>query len=347
MDTEQKREVTHIKEGEAVSKAYQTMARHKQENRGNLAMAFRRGIRDAQPELTDRLVKLNARSYWAGDDRTRDEVVEGVISRVTAFVVSCARGERGGHIGSVNREMTNAITAVKMGTRNRFKLAVDELEESMKSPLAVLAKDEITLVKPDGSEHKTKAQIDRGKIFVFDTSFPVAVGDEIRHVLPSGVVQLFKVIDPGFISGPGGTSHYEIQVRNAATAPAVPTPSVVHNHFNNNGIANVMGPDGVASGNTNNMQITHQTLNIEDPRIEGELAQLRKALDSERDNDDDAAIEAGNVVSAQKALKAGDEGGFRAAMKRLGAKAWSAAEGLALAWMTTEGRRLLGLPPGQ
>jgi flagellar biosynthesis/type III secretory pathway protein FliH len=111
-----------------------------------------------------------------------------------------------------------------------------------------------------------------------------------------------------------------------------------------NRIANVMGPNGVASGNTNNIQIRQQTLNLEDPRISGELAELRKALSAEAD--DDAAIEAGNIASAQKALKSGNEGGFRAAMKQLGAKTWAVAEKLALAWMTTEGRHLLGLPPG-
>ena len=129
------------------------------------------------------------------------------------------------------------------------------------------------------------------------------------------------------------------------TRPAAPGTSFVVHHYNNSGIANVMGPDGVASGNTNNVQITQQTLNLEDPRIAGELAEIRKALAAETD-DDDAAIEAGTVASAQKALKAGDLGGFRAAMKRLGAKTWGVAEKLALAWMTTEGRNLLDLPPG-
>lgn len=336
MDAEQKREVANIREGEAVSKAYETMARHKREKLVNPAMAFRRGIREAQPELTDRLVKLNARRYWAGDDRTRDEVVEGVISRVTAFVVSCARGERGDHIHSVHRVMNDAITAVKVGTRNRFKLAVDELEESM----SFFDGDGITLVKKNGSEYKTQASVQRNKIFVMDASFPVEIGDKIRHVLPSGVEHWFDVLDPGFIGG-----HYEIEVRNTATVRAASESSVVNHHYNNSGVANVVGPDGVASGNTNNVQITNQTLNIEDPRIAGELAELRKALAAEAD-DDDATIELGKVVSAQKTLKARDDRGFVAAMKGLGTKAWDVAQKLALTWMTIEGRRLLGLPPG-
>lgn len=239
-------------------------------------------------------------------------------------------------------------------TKVKLEYLIKQLEElaeehgqegSMSSPLAGLANEMITLVKPDGSQHKAKASVQPGKIFVFDTRFPVAAGDEIAHVPPSGVEQRFEVLDPGFIGAPGGMSHYEIKVRNKATPRRAPAPSVVHtHHYNNSGIANVMGPDGVASGNTNSMQITHQTLNLGDPRIADELAEIRKALATE--TDDDAAIEAGHVASAQKALKAGDEGGFRAAMKRLGAKAWGVAEKLGLAWMTTEGRDLLGLPPG-
>lgn len=56
--------------------------------------------------------------------------------------------------------------------------------------------------------------------------------------------------------------------------------------------------------------------------------QLRKALAAEPD--DDVAIEAGNVASPQKALKSGNEVAFRAAMKRLGTKAWALPRGLHL-----------------
>jgi len=232
------------------------------------------------------------------------------------------------------------IERMRRSMRDAWDILNHPSSHQQEGSMSRLANDDITLVKPDGSEHKAKASVQSGKIFVFDKRFPAAIGDEIHHVLPSGVEQRFEVLDPGFIGG-----HYEIKVRNAATPRRVPAPSVVHHHYNNSGITNVMGPDGVASGNTNSVQITRQTLNLGDPRIASELGEIRKALSTETD-DDDSAIEAGNVASAQKALKAGDEGAFRAAMKRLGVKAWGLAEKLALTWMTTEGRHLLGLPPG-
>jgi hypothetical protein len=234
---------------------------------------------------------------------------------------------------------------LKLGIINRFKLAVDDQEEPV-SMLGRLAKQAITLVKPDGSEHEAKASVQPGKIFVFDVKFPVVAGDQIRHVLPSGVEERFQVIDPGFVGGPDPrVSHYEIRVRNVVTPQGASSAAVVHHHYNNHGVANVIGPDGVASGNTNNVTTTHQTLNMSDPRIDDELAQIRRALAAEALDDDDAAIEAGNVASAQRALKANKENVFRVAMKQLGAKALATAEKLALAWITTEGRHLLGLPP--
>jgi hypothetical protein len=176
--------------------------------------------------------------------------------------------------------------------------------------------------------------------FFSGTSF-VGILEGVRAKILDWVLALEKK----GVLGEGMTFNENVQ-RRAAPRRAAPASSIVNNHhYNNSGIANVMGPDGVASGNTNNVQITQQTLNLTDPRIADELAAMRKVLAAETE-DDDAAIEAGTIASAQKALKAGDEGGFRAAMKRLGAKAWGVAERLALSWMTAEGRHLLGPPLG-
>lgn len=273
-----------------MGKAHQTMTRNMQANGGNLAMAFRKGLCEAVPELSARLLELYAQLDGASDERTQDELVAEVARRVTSFVNSSLAGQRGSHVAAAAHEAANAISKVEMGIRNSFKLAVHEQETSM----SFFSNEVITLVKPDGSERKAEASVQPGTIFVLDKTFPVAAGDEIRHVLPSGVEQRFEVLDPGFIGG-----HYEIKARNAATPRRASAAAIVHNHYNNSGIANVMGPDGVASGNTNNMQITQQTLNLEDPRIADELAELRKALAAETD-DDDATIDAGNVASAQK-----------------------------------------------
>src|SRR5262249_36593517 len=148
------------------------------------------------------------------------------------------------HVNGAARLAVMATTRFGTGLKQALELAVYEQERSMSSPFQRLAKDQITLVKPDGSEHKATASVQAGKIFVFDMGFPVAAGDEIRHVLPSGVEQRFDVLDPGYVGGPDSRlSHYEIKVRNAAGPRPTLPGSVVHHHYNNSGITNVMGPD--------------------------------------------------------------------------------------------------------
>jgi hypothetical protein len=342
------REAATMRASDAVSKAHQTMRRHTLANGGNPAMAFRNGLREAVLELKDSLIKVYARLDEVSDDQARDELAAEISRLGTSFIASSARGERGSHIGAVARYAATASNTFAIALIKRsLELAVHDKESPM---LSRLANNDITLIKPDGSRHSAKASVQPGKIFVFDLKFPVAVGDQILHSLPSGIEQRFEVLDPGFIGVPNSRlSHYEIKVRNAASPRSTLTSSVVHtqynHHYHNSGIANVIGPDGVASGNTNTIQLTHQTLTLHDPRIADELATIRKALLSESE-DDDATLEAGNVVLAQRSLKAGDENGFRAAMKKLGSKTWDVAEKLALAWMTGEGRHLLGLSPG-
>lgn len=207
---------------------------------------------------------------------------------------------------------------------------------------------DLTLVKQDGRRVAGRGIWGKGRrtIIVHDKGFPVAAGDTIEHVLPNTNVETYVVTDPGYHPAPAGSGldHYEIKIRHSSARSGQATSSVVHN-YNNSGVVNAMGPDAIASHNTNNISITHQTLNLSDPRIATELAELRKALAAEVD-DDDAAVEVGHVVKAQRALKDGDGSGFTAAMKRLGRKAWNVAEKLALTWMTQEGRHQLGLPPG-
>lgn len=211
---------------------------------------------------------------------------------------------------------------------------------------ADLTNDRIVLIKSDGSRHPAKANVDttKGRIIVLDPQFPVEVGDLIERALPTNRTQMYQVEDPGWIEAPTrDMSHWYMKVSPQGAGSGT-RPTVVHNHhYNNSGVVNAMGPDAVASSNTNNVQFTQQTLNLADPRIAAELTELRRALSA--DDDDDAAIEVGNVAAAQKALKAGDESGLKAALKRFGNKAWGVAEKLALAWMTTEGRHQLGLPP--
>lgn len=70
----------------------------------------------------------------------------------------------------------------------------------MSSPLALLANDRITLIKPDGTRRAANAIVDltKNRISVFDSTFPVEVGDTIEHELPHGKPQLYEVVDPGW-----------------------------------------------------------------------------------------------------------------------------------------------------
>lgn len=222
----------------------------------------------------------------------------------------------------------------------------DRRGDSMPSGFEDFLNEEIVLVKKDGAQHKARASVQSTRILVLDERFPVAAGDEIFHVLPSGVKQQFEVLDPGFVRGPDGDSHYDISVRGKHGAHSPLHTSVVNNyHYTNSGIAAVVG-SGIASNNVINMESRRETFNFGDPRIEEELTRVRKTLADDAD-DDDSVIEIGNIATAQRALKAQNEGGFKSAIRQIGAKAWAVAERLGLEWMTTQGRDLLNLPPGQ
>ena len=74
-----------------------------------------------------------------------------------------------------------------------------------------LLNDRVTLVKKDGTRYENvKASVQK-KIYIMDKELPVAPGDKVVRLLPSGVEETFVVIDPGFVQGPGDRlTHYEI-----------------------------------------------------------------------------------------------------------------------------------------
>lgn len=118
------RRAADMRASEAVGKAHQTLSRHMQMNRHNAAMAFRNGLREALPELSERLVELYSQLSDAPEER--DELVDVIVRQVTSFITSAAAGQRGSHIGSVAREASNQTAAATMGIPNSFDLAVHE-----------------------------------------------------------------------------------------------------------------------------------------------------------------------------------------------------------------------------
>jgi len=131
------REAVDIKANQAVGQAHQTMTRALQANRGNIAMAFRNGLREAVAELSARLIDLYAQLDDA--ESHQDELVAEVTRRVTSFIKSQQAGQRGSHVAATAREAANAIGNVEMGTKTSFRLAVYEHTKKRNDSGAVAA----------------------------------------------------------------------------------------------------------------------------------------------------------------------------------------------------------------
>lgn len=219
------------------------------------------------------------------------------------------------------------------------------------SLLAEFAKSKIVLRKQSGSEHEAMAKFESPtKLLVPDKRFPVEVGDAILYKVPSGVLQELTVTNVHFEDGlDDDLSHYVITVANTARRAAAAAPSSVVHNYNVTGQVGAVGSNASAIGNTLVQHNTRQTWNEADlGQIADDLVALRKVLLAQAADDEDdaeAAIEVGNVAAAQKALKSGDNSGFLGAMRRLGAKAWNAAQDAGLAYVNYKLREKLGLPP--
>lgn len=223
-------------------------------------------------------------------------------------------------------------------------LHVEEGRDSM-GPFSRFPHHPFTLIKAGDERVPGTGIWNPGTVTVLNGTFPVAIGDLIERTLPNGVVERYEVLDPGFKPKFGGIpAHYEIKLRNVAHPPR--QPQVVHNTttYNNSGQVAAMGPGSTATDNTIIGQAT-QWNGIDRDRLVNELAKLRSALLAEAGDDDDAAAELGAVAEASKALKANDERGFKAALKRFGRKALALAQSLSLAYVDRVAREQLGLPP--
>ncbi|MCR9072665.1 MAG: hypothetical protein NXI18_13185 [Alphaproteobacteria bacterium] len=81
----------------------------------------------------------------------------------------------------------------------------------------------VTLVKKDGTvaNEKIKALVQSNKIFMDDPKLPIEPGDSLLRLLPSGLVEEYIVVDPGFYAGMGGiVPHFQTVVRRSGASPA-------------------------------------------------------------------------------------------------------------------------------
>jgi hypothetical protein len=128
------------------------------------------------------------------------------------------------------------------------------------NPLDLLAKDRVTLVKKDGRRFPNLPAVvpDHRTIMTNDPSIPIEDGDDFERTLPSGVVELFAVLDAGFRAAlPGLPAGYSSKVRKS-TAPA-PVPQRVVNNYN------LVGPNS----RVNNQSVDSSTnvVNVESHQV--------------------------------------------------------------------------------
>ena len=78
------------------------------------------------------------------------------------------------------------------------------------------ANDHVTVTAADGTvvRERVAADVQTGMIFINDASVQIAPGYEISRTVPSGLTEVFVVVDPGFYAASHGMeAHYQIKVR--------------------------------------------------------------------------------------------------------------------------------------
>ena len=113
-----------------------------------------------------------------------------------------------------------------------------------------LKNDRVTLVKKDGQRFENlTASVQAGLILTDNPKIPIEDGDRFERQLPSGIVDVFTVLDSGFQQGLHGMpAHYQSKVRkNTAESPPSPRPAagpqVVNNLIGPNTRVNIQSSD--------------------------------------------------------------------------------------------------------
>jgi len=98
-----------------------------------------------------------------------------------------------------------------------------------------LLSDVISIIKPNGEViEKVRASVQSNTIFINDTKVPLEENDKIYRKLPSGLVEVFIVLDRGFFAGLHGMlSHYEAKVQREGSIKGEQYKSIVLNLADN------------------------------------------------------------------------------------------------------------------
>ena len=153
--------------------------------------------------------------------------------------------------------------------------------------------DRVTLVKKDGQRFENlTASVQAGLIFTDNPKIPIEDGDRFERQLPSGIVDVFTVLDSGFQQGLHVMpAHYQSKVlKNTAESPPSPRPAagpqVVNNLIGPNTRVNIQSSDSstnVVSGESavlfDNLREAIQKSSL-DSTVERQLIQNVKAMQS-------------------------------------------------------------------
>jgi hypothetical protein len=92
-------------------------------------------------------------------------------------------------------------------------------------------RDMVILVKQDGRRFDNiRAVVSPTRIIIDDASLPVEEGDRFHRTIPSGLTEVYLVLDRGFYAGLAGTpDHYQVSVRKETALPARQPGQVIYN----------------------------------------------------------------------------------------------------------------------
>ena len=127
------REAADSYASQAVGQAHAALTRALAAGGGNEALAFRNGLRKAVADLSTRLVEVYSQLESASETATRNELVNVITERVSAFVQSSVAGRRGPNAPSAAREGARVIADLTAGIGRTFDLAIYEQQRKRKA----------------------------------------------------------------------------------------------------------------------------------------------------------------------------------------------------------------------
>jgi hypothetical protein len=155
--------------------------------------------------------------------------------------------------------------------------------------LSLLQRDSMKLIKTDGTIiDNIKGTVSSAtQIILPFKDFSVDVDDIIQRVLPNGLIESYKVLEPVYYQGLSGIpANYQIRVRNMAVAEAKQAiQNITVNQHGSNARVNINSTDN----SVNNVTITNQL-----PQY---LEQIRRAV-SQADLPANEAQDASEIIDA-------------------------------------------------